>query len=396
MASTRFAESGEIAKTALDSLAKIHWPTSSTTPVVLLRRGSERFSATREVKHAVADVNQALHVVSLLQAQIQEIHDSLHSRKTSLMQCLSPASGLPDELLSSIFDLTRDASPPMKLGAPPTEIWHLAVQLSHVCRRWRAIATASRKLWASITVRSPLSGNLIPLFAQRSGTLHLAVSFLPRSNEPWRPANANTPITPLEDHLVREVVLGARSSHLAFGNSFIPRSREAEPLDSITIKYSVDVNELERFSSARTLQVENGPVYGYSQLYMPRLEEIVLRRVSIDQIPRIVGSFNAPNLRDLEIINGQQFNDGDDEDLPDEISPDFSTLRSLRIINTVADQWPRVQNIINSANGSVLSGINHLELTTYPYLPTHASMHLLFSSFAWHTPAMVPGDHRRP
>ncbi|KAF8309999.1 hypothetical protein DL93DRAFT_2169996 [Clavulina sp. PMI_390] len=359
---------------------------------MLLRGGSERSSATRQIKHAISEVSKALDIVSLLEAQIQELRISLHSRKTSLMQSLSPASGLPNELLSIIFDLVIGVLPPSKAEGEADDKWRVALQLSHVCRRWRAATTTYCKLWASIAIRSPLSAHLMPLFAERSGPLRLAVSCLPRTNSPWKQVHGRAPIIPLDERLIREVVLGAPSSHLAFGNHSMPGALAAEPLDSLTIKYSVDVNELQRFSSARTIRVENGPIYGTSRLYMPRLEEFVLYRVWMGDIPRTLGSLHGPRLRHLQIINVQltrNRNGAREEGLPDEISPDLSNLHSLSIINTRPSDWFRLKAIIKGGIRDLMSGITHLELTTCHYPPFETQMRYMLSSFLLQFPSLA-------
>lgn len=53
----------------------------------------------------------------------------------------APVSQLPEELLSEIFILARDASAYMDKMLPPA---------SHVCQEWRGIALRCPALWTSV------------------------------------------------------------------------------------------------------------------------------------------------------------------------------------------------------------------------------------------------------
>ncbi|KAF8317976.1 hypothetical protein DL93DRAFT_2076528, partial [Clavulina sp. PMI_390] len=181
--------------------------------------------------------------------------------------------------------------------------------------------------------------------------------------------------TRLEEILIRDVVLGVALSQFALGAPTQPRGDEAEPLDSLTLKCSIDVGHLRRFSSARILQIVGTTIYrgGSPRLMMPRLEEIVLYQVGVNRVPRLLNYFEMSNLAHMKINQaiesfGEDFDDEGDEDDDDApLDIPFPALHSLSIINTSPGCWSQLQNAINLDNWNMMSAITHLELTTPHY-----------------------------
>ncbi|KAF8317974.1 hypothetical protein DL93DRAFT_2076525, partial [Clavulina sp. PMI_390] len=193
---------------------------------------------------------------------------------------------------------------------------------------------------------------------------------MPRPNERWTSTNASESVAPLDDSLIQDMIFGAQWSHPVFGDSTQPRASDAEPLNLLAIEYDVDIEELQRFSSARILRLKSSSLCSeeMSQLSMPRLEEIVLHHSPINEVSELLGSLRAPNLTHLQIIQG--YGDPSAENalentLELSLNVRFPLLQSLSIINTEHGSWPLIQHLTDLHDQSIPSRITHLDLTTY-------------------------------
>ncbi|KAF8317973.1 hypothetical protein DL93DRAFT_487551 [Clavulina sp. PMI_390] len=363
--SVNFNESVREVEIAITALSAIHWLPPNLLPLTSIRRGEERYVATRQIKHASSELSKAVESVSSLENQLQTLRTLLRAKLANLTQRLSPASSLPFEVLGTIFGILFEDFPPFEPQASVTDSWRFAIQLSHVCQLWRSVALATKKLWKSIAVKSPQSARLVPLFAKRSAPLRLSVAFVSQSNEVWTETPTTAPAAFLDESLIKDVVFEAPSSHLVFGDATQPRDSEAEPLNSLSLEYDVDIDELQRFSSARIMRFEAVSLdkEESSQLTMPRLEEMVLQRVLINEIPQLLSCLRAPRLARLQIVQGIGCSHHDGNLVENRAW--FPALRSLSIINTDHNDWSRFRNLTDSLGRKIVSRIAHLDLTTY-------------------------------
>ncbi|KAF8305129.1 hypothetical protein DL93DRAFT_2233177 [Clavulina sp. PMI_390] len=362
-----FTESANRAKVALDELFACRWPEVDATPVLLLRDLSIRISTTKDIHTAVSEVSDLLDIVTSLENQVQHVQRTLNARKTSLLQRLAPTSALPSELLSEIFSLANDAAIFRRPSKRAPETWLLSIRLSHVCRQWRAAAIATRKLWASIHVRKPGAGKLVPVFADRAGPSRLSVKFLPTEQTLWEDPRSMVPLSPNHYTLIQDLSFEAPESHYAFGDPRQYEDRVIGPLDSLSFKDHIPViRDLQQFSSAHNMRINACSLHndGYlDRLAMPQLEELVLCSVRIDKIADSMYYLDAPNLSHLQIIDGEPhpsdtaFEDEDIEPLP---LNTFPTLQSLSMIGTNTRFWTQFREISEGK----LSRITSLDLTT--------------------------------
>ncbi|KAI6035709.1 hypothetical protein EDC04DRAFT_2604907 [Pisolithus marmoratus] len=112
--------------------------------------------------------------IKQLQEQLKETQASLSQRTmkaTTLQNLLAPVSRLPNEMLLAIFEEAVSSPPPEK------EMW-VPINISHVCRRWRAIVVNSPRLWKHIWVIPRINLHLLEAYGARaSGSGSLDVHF---------------------------------------------------------------------------------------------------------------------------------------------------------------------------------------------------------------------------
>ncbi|KAF8305130.1 hypothetical protein DL93DRAFT_2172742 [Clavulina sp. PMI_390] len=284
----------------------------------------------------------------------------------TMLQRLAPASALPNELLRAIFLFANGEASVCHPPEEASEGWLLSVRLSHVCRQWRMTAIAAEKLWTSITVRSPRTGNLVPLFAERAGSSRLSAAFLSQSQRLWEEPWAMVPFSPSQCSRVRELKFGAPESHRALRDP-MDQDRDVGPLDSLTFKRHIPpIEDLRQFSSARILFIDECSLHSdgvISQLAMPRLEKLTMRTVKIDEVAYCMELLNAPKLSHLRIIDGDGLPSDsilDEDELPPLSLADFPALEALSIIRTSPQFWTLFRDV---AEGG-LSGIFVLDITT--------------------------------
>ncbi|TFY67010.1 hypothetical protein EVG20_g4096 [Dentipellis fragilis] len=78
--------------------------------------------------------------------------EHLGTQKLQKFNATRPAVSLPPEVLASVFTYMLSASPPFRIGSKIEIGW---IRVTHVCRRWREVATSTAILWTEIEDLGP-------------------------------------------------------------------------------------------------------------------------------------------------------------------------------------------------------------------------------------------------
>ncbi|PPQ71218.1 hypothetical protein CVT24_009999 [Panaeolus cyanescens] len=109
------------------------------------------------------------HLLRMKEENNQEIQN-LQIRRNELIIQKEPINWLPPEVLTQVF-LSFNEQDVQDVCYRP------AVIVSHVCKRWRAIALASQPLWSRIFLQGFRDPNLLESFLSRSGLSPLEVAY---------------------------------------------------------------------------------------------------------------------------------------------------------------------------------------------------------------------------
>ncbi|KAJ6592312.1 hypothetical protein DFH09DRAFT_1358040 [Mycena vulgaris] len=119
--------------------------------------------------------------IAALKASLERLAEARRVLETEIEEhdgTLSPLRRMPPELLSLVFAFARAADSEAD-PAPWT--------VSHVCRRWRAIAVSQTALWASVVLDIDRDRTTTPFrlenHLQRSGKLPLKISLVARQDQ---------------------------------------------------------------------------------------------------------------------------------------------------------------------------------------------------------------------
>ncbi|KAK7023258.1 F-box domain-containing protein [Favolaschia claudopus] len=124
--------------------------------------------------------SQILNIQGQIGTLLQELFDLQEARNTvhkRLQSYKYPVLSLPNEIVSEIFLHTIPDYP----NRPPTVGNSSPFRLTHVCRKWREIAIATRRLWRAIELieddNVPVDehGLLAAVWLERSGSLPLSI-----------------------------------------------------------------------------------------------------------------------------------------------------------------------------------------------------------------------------
>ncbi|KAK7036091.1 F-box domain-containing protein [Favolaschia claudopus] len=120
--------------------------------------------------------------ISELEQTIAALRDEQEAAQQRLDSYKYPVLTLPNEITSEIFIhfLGLPASEPPEIHSP-----HSPIRLTHICRKWRAVAIATPPLWKGLRVlvhpsRRELKGlpTLADMWLQRSGCCPLSIEFI--------------------------------------------------------------------------------------------------------------------------------------------------------------------------------------------------------------------------
>ncbi|KAH9936154.1 uncharacterized protein B0H18DRAFT_868060 [Fomitopsis serialis] len=187
---------------------------------------SSRSRARRPAQSlSIPHLREAIHTLESKMASLLNERDLLESRLEQAVRMQSPVQRLPDELLSSIFEigvLDGDEEDPITLA-----------NLMIVCRQWRDVAVDTPALWSRIWMGTRHSFERARVKLERSKTvpLYIGVDFSPRVEY----GSVSTESLMLAMDLLRPAIWRWRTFHLTVPNrpqahAALTRCRERAPL----------------------------------------------------------------------------------------------------------------------------------------------------------------------
>lgn len=160
----------------LDGLLDAPAPPLDDLRPLLLERSPMRARLRDHHQSQVSMLDEALARVRGAERKLALLRNNLILRRRAFASAISPILALPDELLERILELV--VFPPRIPWGRPSR----AITVSHVCSRWRSVATSMSRFWTDLDITSLAKSDLISAFAERSGSLRLDLSF-PHPND---------------------------------------------------------------------------------------------------------------------------------------------------------------------------------------------------------------------
>ncbi|KAF8309799.1 hypothetical protein DL93DRAFT_2117517, partial [Clavulina sp. PMI_390] len=120
------------------------WPPLNDTPVILHASPSAKQAQIDALQAGIAEVDATVAAISSMMEMLSEVRTSLEPRKIRLKTALNPISGIPNEILVSIFRFA--------VASEGDDGWYTTLGVSQVCSRWRAVALSCSILWSSLCV----------------------------------------------------------------------------------------------------------------------------------------------------------------------------------------------------------------------------------------------------
>ncbi|KAK7036099.1 F-box domain-containing protein [Favolaschia claudopus] len=324
-----------------------------------------------------------------------ELEDEQATAQKRLDSYKYPILTLPNEITSEIFLQFLPQYPELPIldnAIGPTHSYpnyHSPVRLTHICRKWRAVAIATPALWKGLFVsdthiKPKFVGRaaLIDMWLSRSGSCPLSISVFGLTGGPpdhlqkiwsailpyrtrwhdinfvlhFKPGSLPTLVSPMPALRSLHLMLVSDShSPTAFASCEMPQLREAVLISNSTllnVELSLPWAQLTSLSllyvtpgitfgilkktpllvscTLGFLRLEGPLQYSGPDLGLPSLTSLVFQRDHVDDVAGILNSFVVPALHRLEIPE-PCLGSGPVESLKQFISKSGSTLRELII-----------------------------------------------------------------
>lgn len=157
----------------VEALVSHQWPAVDLTPPTLIRDSESRSSRKEALNAALLELTGSRATLAELQEHLSDVQLQMEARQNAIANTLAPVNALPPELLREVFLVVYLKDPFSKDR----------VSISHVCSRWRAIATSTPHIWTTLKIRHELSRLLedwVQLLADRSRPLPMDVIMMTR------------------------------------------------------------------------------------------------------------------------------------------------------------------------------------------------------------------------
>jgi hypothetical protein len=315
-------------------------PTPSTEEKISLR--ADLATVNKELEELDTDIAELLGRLSNLKADRSRLRDE----QAHILHRIGPTSlGLPDEILSDIFELATTVS--ARVPGVFRRGVHWSRVISHVSRRWRNIALQNPFLWTWILIAQGLPSTTIwaPILLERSKTSLIDVE-LSLTDSPEGMSDALDLVIP---HM-------GRWSSFHFSGKWAMAVAAHSRLDRQSVPYlqSVEFSTLRYNSNAEVATAMTVPFSGFA----PKLAFLALRWTTAELQP-----FDFPNLKRLELR--RCYHDGGRIKL----SYIRAVLNSCPLLeNLILEQCP-IQDDLDD----VLPAINlpQLSLLSFESFPSH-------------------------
>ncbi|KAE9404447.1 hypothetical protein BT96DRAFT_877618 [Gymnopus androsaceus JB14] len=249
-----------------------------------------------DLKDCDTELNRIQSEINRLQARVVFLHNQhrrLEKYKTCLFSLRAPIRKLPNEIVLRIFDHTCDTNEltSRRLQTMP------ALLLSHVCLRWKELASAYPELWCRICIRMDRlpSFTILDFYLHSSQQFPLILEF-PGKVELLKP-----------HHLTLCATFGARSNQWKslevqsppVFQTLIANSAHFSMLEKLSLEYWFD-SSMDCFQNASNLQSLTVwidlEIFPSSNFPWTQLTQLVIHHCN----PRLDVLFGiCPNLKDL-------------------------------------------------------------------------------------------------
>lgn len=323
------------ASLALEVLLSVPCPSIDTTPILRTTSISDRQSRLGRLRSALSEADATLSAIHVLEEKVTTLRRRFDSWRAGMVQSHSPVIALPDELLTSIFEMVTEGD--------ASGGWRTGITLSHVCSQWRVASVGFSKLWSKLQLSSLTQSGLLSLCAHRSRNLRLSLTVRSYSSRvrhvDWPPTSIH--IGPDEAPQIASLSFLSCEAHEAL---HVPNSvQHLLDLDDVSFDLSYTTLHLSDYlATTRHLRLGPADLADNPVPHFPRLTKLTIVGQEADRVLMALHILNAASLQQLELFDMDESDSdvqvGDTRPANEDILT-LGSLRSLRIMKSDPVAW---------------------------------------------------------